>query len=113
MSNPKKLRAAILIVSETASLDPTTDRGIPTLKQTLETEGGDGWDDNITTAIVPDDIARIQQTITQWTDGDDRVNLILTSGGTGFATKDVTPEVCPWEPWHYCTSPLYQEIHQL
>lgn len=90
MNDPPKLRAAILIVSETASKDPSTDKGIPALQETFRTHGGDRW--TIESRIVPDDVLDIQRNITQWTDNENFVNLIVTSGGTGFAQKDVTPE---------------------
>ncbi|NJN53772.1 MAG: MogA/MoaB family molybdenum cofactor biosynthesis protein [Anaerolineae bacterium] len=41
-------------------------------------------------AIIPDDFATIVETLTRWCD--EGVNLLLTSGGTGFAPRDVTPE---------------------
>jgi len=41
-------------------------------------------------AIVPDDLETIAATLTAWVD--EGVHLILTSGGTGFAPRDVTPE---------------------
>lgn len=92
MSNSTRLRAAILIVSETASRDPSTDRGIPALQSVFAESGGDQWsaDD---TSIVTDNALDIQRAITAWTDGEDYVNLLVTSGGTGFAQKDFTPEV--------------------
>jgi gephyrin len=87
-----KLKAAILIVSETASQDPSTDKCIPILKEVFGNLGNDQWDVS-TTEIVPDHVLTIQKTIRTWADGAEPVNLIVTSGGTGFATKDVTPEV--------------------
>lgn len=87
-----KLRAAILVVSETASQDPATDKCIPTLKQVFGDLGNNQWDVS-ETVIVPDNALTIQKTIKNRTDGPEPVNLIVTSGGTGFATKDVTPEV--------------------
>jgi molybdopterin adenylyltransferase len=42
-------------------------------------------------AIVPDDRDRISAELTRWTD-ETPVNLILTTGGTGMTTRDVTPE---------------------
>lgn len=92
MSSSSTLRAAILIISETASKDPSTDKGIPALQQTFAEKGGDQWQAN-DTKIVTDNVLDIQRAITAWTDGADPVNLIVTSGGTGFAQKDVTPEV--------------------
>jgi gephyrin len=92
MGDTSKLRAAIIIISETASKDPSTDKCIPGLQETFATDGGARFDAEDTT-IVPDDVLQIQRAITQRTDTDDYVNLIVTSGGTGFTTKDVTPEV--------------------
>ncbi|KAL6710391.1 hypothetical protein ACN47E_009337 [Coniothyrium glycines] len=91
MSATTKLRAAILVVSETASNDASTDKCIPILEDVFNTLGNDQWDVS-KTEIVPDSILAIQKTIRGWTDGADPINLIVTSGGTGFATKDVTPE---------------------
>ncbi|KAK0968818.1 hypothetical protein LTR91_016543 [Friedmanniomyces endolithicus] len=92
MSAPSKLRAAILIISETASKDPTTDKGIAALQEVFTRIAGDRWDAN-ETRIVPDNVHDIQRSIKGWCDGTDPINLIATSGGTGFAQKDVTPEV--------------------
>uniref|UniRef100_A0A3B4B8I1 Gephyrin n=1 Tax=Periophthalmus magnuspinnatus TaxID=409849 RepID=A0A3B4B8I1_9GOBI len=41
--------------------------------------------------IVPDEIEEIKDTLLEWCD-EHELNLILTTGGTGFAPKDVTPE---------------------
>lgn len=91
------LKAAILIVSETASEDPSTDRCYSTLKDVFESENQARRQWTIAqNRIVPDNMATIQQTILEWTDGiagSKTVNLIITSGGTGFAEKDRTPEV--------------------
>ncbi|KAJ4319828.1 hypothetical protein N0V94_003698 [Neodidymelliopsis sp. IMI 364377] len=87
----QKLKAAILVVSETASQDPSTDKCIPILKDVFGDLGNEQWD-IAETEIVPDSVLAIQKTIRKWTDGADPINLIISSGGTGFATKDVTPE---------------------
>jgi molybdopterin adenylyltransferase len=42
-------------------------------------------------AILPDDFATIRATLIDWCDARD-LDLILTTGGTGFAPRDVTPE---------------------
>jgi molybdenum cofactor synthesis domain-containing protein len=42
-------------------------------------------------AILPDDFTTIRDTLVQWCDTRG-LDLILTSGGTGFAPRDVTPE---------------------
>ncbi|XP_052380081.1 gephyrin-like isoform X2 [Oncorhynchus keta] len=41
--------------------------------------------------IVPDEIDQIKETLLDWCD-EKELNLILTTGGTGFAPRDVTPE---------------------
>jgi molybdopterin biosynthesis enzyme MoaB len=87
------LKAAILIISDTASQNPTSDVTGNILKDIFDTEGRGQWG-VVETKIVPDNIDQIQHAVTQWTDQLDVVtNLILTSGGTGFAVKDNTPEV--------------------
>jgi gephyrin len=91
MSN-SKLKAAILIISQTASQDPSTDKCIPILEDTFSDLGNGQWDVAIS-EIVPDSVLEIQKFIRTHTDSENPVNLIITSGGTGFAVKDVTPEV--------------------
>jgi molybdopterin adenylyltransferase len=41
--------------------------------------------------VIPDDFERIRDTLTAWAD-EHQLDLILTTGGTGFAPRDVTPE---------------------
>lgn len=86
------LKAALLIVSTTAAQDPSTDASGPILSQVLKDEGEGKWEIH-ETAIVTDDIRAIQSRIMAWTDGPNAVNLVITTGGTGFATGDGTPEV--------------------
>lgn len=90
MSQP--LRAAILIVSTTVSKGLTTDATEQTLRSVFEEEGTGGWD-VVDVQAVEDNALQIQKHITGWTDGANRVNLIVTTGGTGFAVSDQTPEV--------------------
>jgi len=101
MATRSKLSAAILVISETASRDPSTDKCIPALKEVLEKDGNDQWH-IAETKIVRDDVLEIQRAVTQWTDSHPSINLIVTSGGTGFAVKDVTPEVCRDSFSHAC-----------
>lgn len=88
-----KLKPAILIVSDTASQNPSTDKSIDALSTLLASEGVNTWDEPVT-KIVPDNVVDIQRAICVWADSEDPVNLVLVSGGTGFAVKDYTPEVC-------------------
>ncbi|KAL9599474.1 MAG: hypothetical protein Q9219_003813 [cf. Caloplaca sp. 3 TL-2023] len=90
MSN-KILKAAILVISDTASQDPSTDKAGPLLAETFTQDGGDQWLVS-KQQIIPDDVLAIQRQVTSWCDGDAYVNLIITTGGTGFTQKDVTPE---------------------
>lgn len=43
------------------------------------------------TAIIPDELETIKDTLIEWVD-QRGLDLIFTSGGTGFAPRDVTPE---------------------
>jgi len=88
----QKYRAAILVVSETAARDSSTDKCVPVLEEVFHVDGNDQWE-VVEKKIVPDQVTDIQRTLMQWCDHDDSVNLVVTSGGTGFAVKDVTPEV--------------------
>jgi molybdopterin adenylyltransferase len=45
----------------------------------------------VETAVVPDEMDAIQSKLKEWTDTL-KLDLILTTGGTGFALRDVTPE---------------------
>lgn len=42
-------------------------------------------------AIIPDERSQIEATLRAWSD-EKRLNLILTTGGTGLAPRDITPE---------------------
>ncbi|KAJ8105722.1 hypothetical protein ONZ43_g7310 [Nemania bipapillata] len=86
------LKVALLIVSTTAAKDPSTDSSRAALSSVLETEGGGKWE-LIDAKIVPDVVVQIQRQIMLWADvAAEGVNLIVTTGGTGFATSDNTPE---------------------
>ncbi|GKT47290.1 gephyrin [Colletotrichum spaethianum] len=90
------LKVAILIVSTTASKDPSTDKSELVLRDVIENEGGGKW--KVTeTKIVQDHVPQIQRQIMLWADLGpiEGVNLILTTGGTGFAVSDNTPEDRP------------------
>ncbi len=95
MTSLPLLRPAILIVSDTAASDPRTDRTVPILTEVFREDGTGKWADPVV-EIVGDEVNDIQRTIRSWTDryGDDnaRINLIITTGGTGFARRDWTPE---------------------
>ncbi|RAH49763.1 bifunctional molybdopterin adenylyltransferase MobB/molybdopterin molybdotransferase MoeA family protein [Aspergillus brunneoviolaceus CBS 621.78] len=91
MTDTTTLKAAILVVSDTASQDPSTDKVGDALTNVLSTAGPNTWDKPVI-KIVPDSVLDIQRAICDWADGPNWVNLICVSGGTGFAAKDITPE---------------------
>jgi molybdopterin adenylyltransferase len=49
-----------------------------------------GWQ-VIRTTILPDEYNQLITILSQWADSDD-LDVILTTGGTGFSPRDVTPE---------------------
>lgn len=88
------LKAAILVVSTTAAQDPATDAAEETLRSVFEQDGGGRWQ-IVETKIVPDSVSQIQRQVMMWADDIDQLHLIVTTGGTGFAVSDQTPEVWP------------------
>ena len=92
-STPTPLRAAILIVSTTAAKEPSTDAAEAALRDVFSKDGNGQWA-VAETQIVSDSVSHIQRQIMLWTDGprSPTVNLIVTTGGTGFAASDETPE---------------------
>lgn len=86
-----KLKTAILIISDTAANDPSTDRSKDILSQTLASDDRTEWVLE-RAQIVRDDWLQIQNSVIAWCDQEPPINLIITTGGTGFAVKDRTPE---------------------
>ncbi|KAI0080848.1 hypothetical protein K474DRAFT_102098 [Panus rudis PR-1116 ss-1] len=81
------IRVAILTVSDTASKDVTADKSGPTIKNILSQAGYECK----YLVIVPDDEPKIRETVEAWSaEGD--IDLIVTTGGTGFGVRDRTPE---------------------
>ena len=82
--------AAVLTVSDTAFADNLLDKSGPTAADCLKARGYR----ILHTQIVPDDTQLIRQSITAWANDKSRpLDLIITTGGTGFGARDVTPEV--------------------
>jgi molybdenum cofactor synthesis domain-containing protein len=50
----------------------------------------EGWS-VVKQALLPDEESAIREILTNWTDGNE-MDIILTTGGTGFSPRDVTPE---------------------
>lgn len=78
--------AGIITVSDRAAAGEYEDAGGPALREDC---GKRGWR-VLAEAIVPDDKVRIQQAIRSF--AAQGCGLILTTGGTGIAERDVTPE---------------------
>ncbi|XP_002975554.2 molybdopterin biosynthesis protein CNX1 isoform X1 [Selaginella moellendorffii] len=86
------VKVAILTVSDTVSSGNGPDRSGPRAVQVIDSLSKSlGGAKVVATAIVPDSIPRIQQVLEDWSDNQ-RIDLILTTGGTGCTPKDVTPE---------------------
>lgn len=79
--------AAILVLSDRASRGEYEDRSGPALRRVLEAAGAEVVDQT----VIPDDRASIEAHLKQIKAQHDP-RLILTSGGTGFSPRDVTPE---------------------
>jgi molybdenum cofactor biosynthesis protein B len=79
------LRIAVLAVSDTRT--PETDKSGDLLAERVTGAGHE----LAGRAIVPDDVDAIAGQVSAWAD-DPHVDLIITTGGTGFAPRDVTPE---------------------
>ncbi|RXW17242.1 hypothetical protein EST38_g8610 [Candolleomyces aberdarensis] len=86
------LRAAVLTVSDTAAQDNSADQSGPTIRQSLSDRNVVIGENDHT--IVGDDVEAIRGVIRDWTgrEGDLKVDWIITTGGTGFGVRDVTPE---------------------
>jgi len=79
--------AAVLTISDSASRGEREDRSGPAVVAEVEKLGG-----AIAAAeILPDDRDLISAKLREYADRGD-INLILTTGGTGFAPRDLTPE---------------------
>lgn len=81
------IRVGILTVSDLGSRGEREDTAGMALGKRVE---GRGWVVECY-EIVPDERDVISETLREWAD-DARLQLILTTGGTGFADRDVTPE---------------------
>jgi molybdenum cofactor synthesis domain-containing protein len=80
-------RVGILTISDRAARGERQDSSGPALMQLVQETG---WAVTIT-ALLPDEESAIREKLMIWADGAE-LDLILTTGGTGFAPRDVTPE---------------------
>ena len=81
------IRFGILTLSDRSATGERADASGPALADLIRAQG---WS-VAKQAILPDDEPAIRATLTEWADNG-TVDVILTSGGTGFAPRDITPE---------------------
>lgn len=79
--------AAVITVSDAGARGERVDTSGPALCSILEE---DGWE-IVFTKIVPDEKEEIKKVLTACAD-DLKISLVLTTGGTGFSPRDLTPE---------------------
>ena len=80
------MRAAVLTVSSTVSRREADDASGPLLAQRAEEAGAEV----VAMEVVPDDFALIEDRLRHYVD--EGIELVFTTGGTGFTPDDVTPE---------------------
>lgn len=89
MSSHESVRIGLVSVSDRAATGVYEDKGLPALQQWLQRalRNPVQWE----TRLIPDEQAGISDTLRELVDGR-RCDLVLTTGGTGPAPRDVTPE---------------------
>jgi molybdopterin adenylyltransferase len=87
--NNPELVIGLVSVSDRASGGVYEDKGIPALADWLSTALTTPF--RIETRLIPDERAQIERTLVELVD-QQRCHLVLTTGGTGPARRDVTPE---------------------
>ena len=81
------LRFGILTVSDRSARGERPDASGPALVEVIESQG---W--QVTQQrVLPDDLRELRQALSEWAD-ESALDVILTTGGTGFSPRDVTPE---------------------
>ncbi len=81
------IRVGILTLSDRSARGEREDASGPALAHRVEVEG---WS-VVRQLILPDDESAIRETLSTWSDASD-LDVILTTGGSGFSPRDVTPE---------------------
>jgi molybdopterin adenylyltransferase len=87
MNGENRLKFAVLTISDRSFQGIRTDLSGPTLVEALRERG---WE-VVSSRIVPDDFNLIRQALNEWALSE-QMNIILTTGGTGFSPRDITPE---------------------
>jgi molybdopterin adenylyltransferase len=81
------LRLAILTISDAGSRGERSDSSGDLIASWARERGYS----LVERGLIPDETARIASQLAAWCDGD-KIDLILTTGGTGLTDRDVTPE---------------------
>ena len=89
MSESQELLIGLVSISDRASAGVYEDKGIPGLKQWFAAALSTPW--RMETRLIPDEQALIERTLIELVDTVG-CHLVLTTGGTGPAPRDVTPE---------------------
>jgi molybdopterin adenylyltransferase len=79
--------AAVITISDSVSAGTRTDRSGPAVRERLEQLG---WKVSVT-EVIADELDEISQRLATLADGG-QVAAIFTTGGTGLAQRDITPE---------------------
>jgi len=88
-STLRTLRIGLVSISDRASAGVYEDKGIPSLEAWFSAALRSPW--TMETRLIPDERAQIERTLVELVDAV-RCDLVLTTGGTGPAPRDVTPE---------------------
>ena len=88
-ANPDELLIGLVSISDRASSGVYEDKGIPALREWFDAALSSPW--RVETRLIPDERTLIESTLIELVDAVG-CHLVLTTGGTGPALRDVTPE---------------------
>jgi molybdopterin adenylyltransferase len=88
-TDPNEMLIGLVSISDRASSGVYDDQGIPALREWFGTALASPWE--METRLLPDERAQIEKTLIELVD-EVGCDLVLTTGGTGPARRDVTPE---------------------
>lgn len=86
MNTGREFRIGILTLSDKGAAGQRVDESGPVLQTLLAPVG-----EVVLNAILPDQVESIAALLTAWTD-QEKLDLIVTTGGTGLSPRDVTPQ---------------------
>ena len=89
MSTQTSAKIGMVTVSDRASRGEYEDRGGPAIREYFEEVLTSGWE--AVPRVIPDDGAVVESTLIELCD-EEQCCLVITTGGTGPAKRDITPE---------------------